>query len=210
MTQVMTSVAAWAPPWLPSLPEVQAESPQAPNTPIYDSVELSLKSLYAGRVGAINALDDMGFQSSTGGQFSAKRWELKLNGLHQRGLITKTGLNAARKTALFAGGISVVKNLASLANGNINMVRATGNVSSDIATGTISGFVAGGTAAIGAHSFANAGKFMAGAIGTIAGAIGFVAADFLLEKIGLKDYLSDSVTSALEGMSGISHLPVQL
>ena len=47
-----------------------------------------------------------------------------------------------------------------------------------VESGTISAFVAGGSAAMGVHGFANAGKFMAGTVGTIAGALGFKHQDF--------------------------------
>ena len=199
MTQVMASGAAWAPSWIPYLPKVQAESPQAPDYPIFDTVELSLKSIYAGRAGSFSAKENL-----------TERWDLKLNSLHRRGLRTNAGAYAAKKSAVFVGGLSVLKNVASMANGDVNVARATGNVTSDLTTGTISAFVAGGAGAMGVHGFANAGKFVAGTMGTIAGTVGFVAADFLFDKSGLKDYLSDSVTSALEGVGGHSHLPVQL
>lgn len=185
--------------YLPPLPDIQAESPQAPAAPVLDTVELSLKSLYAARAGIHQATTDV-----------AERWDLKLNKLHATGLKSNAAAHAARKTALFAGGISLVRNMASLAQGDVNVARATGNVTADIASGAIGGIAAGAGGAMGMHGFLNSGKFISGTVGTVVGTLGFVAADYLLDKSGIKDAISDGVTGALEKVDGQSHLPVML
>lgn len=187
------------PNFLPPLPDIQAESPQAPDYLVLDKVELSLKSIYAARAG---------IHSSTVGV--ENRWDLKLNSLHATGLKTNAGAYAAKKTAIVAGGLSLVRNIASLAQGDVNVARATGNVASDIASGAIGGMAAGVGGAMGFHGFLNSGKFISGTVGTIVGAVGFVAADYLLDKSGIKDAISDGVTGALEKVDGQSHLPVML
>lgn len=185
--------------YLPSLPQIQAESPQAPDSPVLDTVELSLKALYAGRAASHQALGDL-----------EERFDMKLNQLHATGLKANAASAAARKTALMAGGISIVHNMASMAQGDINMARATGNVTADIASGAIGGIAAGAAGAMGIHGFLNSGKFMAGTMGTVMGAVGFVAADYLLKTSGLKDAISDGVTSVLEKDNVQSLLPVML
>lgn len=180
------------------LPDIQAESPQAPEYLVLDKVELAIKSLYAGRVASQSVMSGL-----------EKRWELDTNSLQTKGLAGRGAMSAAGKTMLVAGGLSLLRNIASLAQGDVNVARASGNVSSDIATGAISGLVAGTTGAIAANAFINSGATISGGMGTIVGALGFVAADYLLEKTGFKDFLSDQVTGILEGLDGQSALPVQ-
>jgi len=180
------------------LPDIQAESPQAPEYPILDKVELAIKGLYAGRVSSQSVMSGL-----------EKRWDLDTNSLQTRGLAGRGAFVAARKTMLVAGGLSILRNMASLAQGDVNVARASGNVTSDIATGAISGLVAGTTGALAANAFINSGAAISGGVGTLVGAIGFVAADYLLDKTGFKDFLSDQMTGVLEGLDGQSALPVQ-
>lgn len=181
------------------LPDVQAQSPQAPDYPVLDKVELAVKSLYAGRVASRSVMNGL-----------ENRWEMDTNTLQNRALMGKGAMSAAGKSMLVAGGLSVLRNMASLAQGDVNVARATGNVSSDIATGAISGMVAGATGAMAANAFINSGAAISGTMGTLIGAVGFVAADYLLDKTGFKSFLSEQVTSALEGLDGQSALPVEL
>lgn len=198
----MPNQYAWNQPsasYLPDLTNVDVESPRAPEYPILDKVELAINSLYAGRVGAHSTHSGL-----------EQRWDLDTNRLQSNGVLGKGAMLAAGKTALVAGGLSVLKNMASLANGDVNVARATGNVSSDVITGTISGMVAGGVGAMAANGFINSGHFISGTVGTLVGAVGFVAADYVLDKTGLKGYITDKVTAALEGLDGQSNLPVVL
>ena len=193
---------AWYNPgqYLSGLPDLlQAQSPRAPEYPVLDKVELTLKSLYAGRIGAQQAIQGL-----------EGRWNLNTNGIQNRGLMGKGAMGAVGKTTLVAGGLSILRNMASLAQGDVNLARATGNVAADISTGAVGGLAAGALGALGSTAFINAGPGVAGFMGTVAGAIGFVAVDTLLSKTGVKDLISDAITGRLEGADGQSSLPVEL
>jgi len=178
---------------------LQAKSPRAPEYPVLDKVQLTLTSLYAGRAGSMITVKGL-----------ENRWELNTNALQTRGLMGKGAFAAAGKTVLVAGGLSVLRNMASLSQGDVNVARASGNVVADIATGAVGGLAAGAAGSLATTAFINGGAGVAGFIGTLAGAVGFVAADFLLSKTGVKGLISDAVTGRLEKADGQSSLPVEL
>jgi len=183
---------------LSNITTTNVQSPRAPENPTLDKLQLTLTSLYAGRASAMQGLNSLD-----------QRQNVRLKHLHTSGVMTSSAFGAAGKTALVAGGLSVLRNMSHLAQGEINLARASGNISSDLISGTLGGLAAGASAGLVVQGSSNAGRFMAGSLGTIAGAIGFVAADVLLDKTGLKGFISDKITSLLEGSRASSYLMSQ-
>lgn len=180
------------------------ESPQAPENPTLDKIQLTINALYAGRAATINGVSSL---------IQRQNVDVRLANHGSTGVTTGTtmgsAMGTAKKTMLVAGGLSVLRNMAHLAQGDINLARASGNISSDLASGTLSGLAAGASAGIVVNGSSNAGRFMAGSLGSVAGVVGYVAADVLLDKTGFKRFLSDKITSLLEGSKAASYLMQQ-
>lgn len=203
MTQIaaMQPTTAWYNPGWPSLPDltdIDVKSPQAPENPTLDKVQLTLTALYSGRAASQTGLGSL-----------EQRENVRLSSLHNSGMMTSAALGAAGKTALLSGGFSVLRNMVSLAQGEINVARASGNVTADIASGTIGGLAAGAMGGLVVQGTSNAGRALAGGLGTIAGAVAFVGAYYLLDVTGIKGMISDKITSMLEGVDD-SALPFNI
>jgi len=203
----MTSIAAMPPsttwynpgwPSLPDLTDINVNSPQAPENPTLDKVQLTVTALYSGRVASSTSLGSL-----------EQRENVRLQHLHNSGMMTSAALSAAGKTALLSGGFSLLRNMASMAQGEINVARATGNVTADIASGTIGGLAAGAAGGMVVQGTSNAGRALAGGLGTVVGAVAFAGANYLLDATGIKDMISDKITSILEGVDD-SALPFDI
>lgn len=202
----MTSVAAmpstnhWYNPggYLPDLTEIEVNSPQAPENPALDSVQLTINAVYNGRAAAVSAMNVL-----------EQRENVRLQNLHNSGVMTTSALSTMGKGALVGGGISVLRNIAHLAQGEVTVARATGNVTSDIVNGAIGGLAAGATGGLVVQAVSNTGSVMTGTLGTLAGVLGYAAASWVLDSSGLKDTISDKITSILEGVDDQA-LPFEL
>lgn len=185
---------------LPPLPDltVNVQSPQAPANPTMDKVQLTINAVYGGRVAAVAGVNSL-----------EQRENIRLKNLHNSGVMTTAAMSAAGKSALVAGGISVLRNMVDLAQGDVNVARATGNVSADIASGAVGGLAAGAAAGLVIQGVSNAGRALAGGLGTVVGIAAYAGADYLFNSIGLKGLISDKVTSILEGVND-SALPFSL
>jgi hypothetical protein len=165
--------------------EDPTNSPQYASNFTLDAVEIGVKSLLIGRMTANQAANS-----------------LQINQLRQKdtsslGLATSTMFKTAGKAGLIGGAVSAGRNIYHLANGEINMARAGGNVGADILGGTIGGMVSSAGASLAVKSMANA-SFGMGTVGLIGGAIGFAVADSLYHVSGLRDTVSNKVTSIIE------------
>lgn len=202
----MTSVAAmpstnnWYNPggYLPDLTEIQVNSPQAPDNPALDSVQLTINALYGGRAAAVSAMNVL-----------EQRENVRLQNLHNSGVMTTAALSTMGKGALVGGGISILRQMAHLAQGEVTVARAAGNVTSDIMNGAIGGLAAGAAGGLVVQAVSNTGGVMTGTLGTLAGVLGYAAATWILDSSGLKDAVSDKITSLLEGVDDQA-LPFEL
>jgi len=203
----MTSIAAMPPtnawynpgwPALPDLTDINVNSPQAPENPTLDKVQLTITALYSGRVASHTGLNSL-----------EQRENVRLQHLHSSGMMTSAAINAAGKTALLSGGFSILRNMVSMAQGEINVARATGNVTADIASGTLGGLAAGAAGGMVVQGTSNAGRALAGGLGTVVGAVAFAGAAYLLDVTGIKGLISDKITSILEGVDD-SALPFDI
>ena len=165
--------------------EDPTNSPQYASNFALDAVEIGVKSLLIGRMTANQAANS-----------------LQINQLRQKetsslGLATSTMFKTAGKAGLVSGAVSAGRNIYHLASGEINMARAGGNVGADIVGGTIAGMVSAAGASLAVKSMANA-SFGMGTVGLIGGAIGFAVADSLYHVSGIRDTVSNKVTSIIE------------
>lgn len=165
--------------------EDPTNSPQYASNFALDAVEIGVKSLLIGRMTANQAANS-----------------LQINQLRQKetsslGLATSTMFKTAGKAGLVSGAVSAGRNIYHLASGEINMARAGGNVGADIVGGTIGGMVSAAGASLAVKSMANA-SFGMGTVGLIGGAIGFAVADSLYHVSGIRDTVSNKVTSIIE------------
>ncbi|MBF2053397.1 MAG: hypothetical protein IGS03_08035 [Candidatus Sericytochromatia bacterium] len=170
------------------------ESPQAPENPTLDKIQLTINALYAGKAASMSGVSSL---------IQRQNVDVRLANHGSSGVTAGTTMGAAigtaKKTLLVAGGLSVLRNVSHLAQGDINLARASGNISADIATGTLGGLAAGAASGIVVNGSSNAGRLLAGGLGSVAGVIGYVAVDVLLDKTGFKGFISDKITSLLEG-----------
>lgn len=163
-----------------------ATSPQAPENPTLDKVELGVKSLIVGKMAAKSAIHNFEFGT------------IKQGELNTGGMMFKTGWKTAKSGALVGGAVSLARNIYHMAQGDVNVARASGNVVSDIAGGAVGGLLAGAGAGLAVSALSKSSGFMMGTAGLIVGAVGFALADTVYHQTGAREAVSDAVTGVID------------
>lgn len=170
----------------PANMEDPVNSPQyAQNMPL-DVAQIGVSSLLVGRITAKQATLSM--QLSQANQKPASAL----------GLSFKTALRTAGKSGLAVGAVSVLRNGYHLAQGEINIARASGNVGADMLGGTVGGMVAATGASLAVKMMSGSSAFGMGTVGLIAGAAAFALADTAYNMSGLRETVSNKITGIVE------------
>jgi hypothetical protein len=163
-----------------------ASSPQLDPNMVMDGVEIGLKSLIVGRMASKTAIQQLEFRT------------IQNNEASTAGVMGSTMMRTASKGALVGGAVSAAVNIFHLAQGEINVARASGNVGADILGGAVGGLAAGAGAGLAVGALAKSSGMTMGITGMIAGTIGFALIDTLYHYSGARNTVSDKITSVIE------------
>ena len=164
----------------------ETSSPQLPANPTMDGVQIGIKSLLVGRMASKTAIQQLEFQTIQNHETTAAS------------VMTSTMTRTIGKGALVSGLVSTASNVFHLAQGEINVARASGNVAADILGGAVGGLAAGAGAGLAVGLMSKASHFSMGTMGLIAGTVGFALIDTLYHFSGARNTVSDKVTGVIE------------